>query len=369
MRALRESETRFRTLAETASDAIITIDAESRIIFVNPAAEKMFGYVAGEMINASLTIIMPEYLRHLHRAGLDRYIRTGRKHTSWDAVELPGLHKNGHEIPLEIAFGEFTKNDRRFFTGVARDITERKQAEESLRKNKEERLIELERVRTRIATDLHDDIGASLTQIVVLSEVAQQSIERTHGAPVSAQLASISSVSNELVEAMSDIVWAINPQKDRLSDLTLRMRRLASDLLTARQIAFSFHAPVAEQNVPLGANVRRGVFLIFKESLNNIVKHSACTQAEIEFQIGGEWLTLTLGDNGQGFDPALAASADSRSRARGGNGLANMRRRAHEMGGELEVRSASGSGTTVTLKIPINPPGRGNGESPHPLGR
>ncbi|MGH9944489.1 MAG: two-component regulator propeller domain-containing protein, partial [Pyrinomonadaceae bacterium] len=124
LRALRESETRFRTLAETASDAIITIDAESRIIFVNPAAERMFGYAAGEMLDASLTIIMPEYLRHLHRAGLDRYIRTGRKHTSWDAVELPGLHKNGHEIPLEIAFGEFSKNDQRFFTGVARDVTE-----------------------------------------------------------------------------------------------------------------------------------------------------------------------------------------------------------------------------------------------------
>lgn len=374
LQALRESENRFRTLAETASDAIITIDEESVILFVNPAAEKMFGYPAGEMTGARLTMLMPEYLRHVHEAGFNRYLRTGEKHTSWVAVELPGLHKDGREIPLEIAFGEFTKNDRRFFTGIARDITERRQAEEALRKNKEERLLELERVRTRIATDLHDDIGASLTQIVVLSEVVQQAIGRAQeeetAAPVSAQLASITHVSNELVEAMSDIVWAINPQKDHLSDLTLRMRRLASDLLTARQIAFSFRAPGATENVPVGANVRREVFLIFKESLNNIVKHSACTKADIEFHLDGEWLTLTLGDNGRGFVQNFSTSSDNRSRSRGGNGLANMRRRAREMGGELDVVSGVGAGTIVTLRIPVGTPqSHGNGESPHPLGR
>ncbi|MGH9942030.1 MAG: sensor histidine kinase, partial [Pyrinomonadaceae bacterium] len=248
------------------------------------------------------------------------------------------------------------------------DVTERKQAEEALRKNKEERLFELERVRARIATDLHDDIGASLTRIVVLSEVVQQSIERA-ATPVSEQLASITNVSNELVEAMSDIVWAINPRKDHLSDLTLRMRRLASDLLTARQIAFSFRAPGVDEDVPLGANVRREVFLIFKESLNNLVKHSDCTQAAIEFQIGGEWLTLTLGDDGRGFDPVLASATESRSRSRGGNGLASMRRRAQEMGGELEIISGRGAGTTVKLRIPTGAQLHGNGENPHPLGR
>ena len=359
LRALRESENRFRTLAETASDAIVTINEESVILFVNPAAEKMFGYPAGEMNGARLTMLMPEYLRHVHEAGLNRYLRTGERHTSWVAVELPGLHRDGHEIPLEIAFGEFTKNDGRFFTGIARDITERRQAEEALRKNKEERLLELERVRTRIATDLHDDIGASLTQIVVLSEVIQQGLGRTRheeAAPLSAQLASISHVSNELVEAMSDIVWAINPQKDHLSDLTLRMRRLASDLLAARQISLSFRAPGATENVPVGANVRREVFLIFKESINNIVRHSACTKADIEFRIEGEWLTLALGDNGRGFVQNFPTSSDNRSRARGGNGLANMRRRAREMGGEFEVVSGDGTGTIVTLRIPVGAP-------------
>lgn len=111
---LRESESRFRTLAETASDAIITIDDRSTIIFVNQAAETVFGYTVSEMLGRDLTMLMPEYLRHLHRNGFSRYMETGQRHLSWEAIELPGLHKSGREIPLEISFGEFTRNDRHF---------------------------------------------------------------------------------------------------------------------------------------------------------------------------------------------------------------------------------------------------------------
>ncbi|MDQ3584443.1 MAG: PAS domain S-box protein [Acidobacteriota bacterium] len=130
---LRESEARFRTLAETASDAIITLDETSRIVYVNRAAEQVFGYTIDEMLGANLTMLMPENLRHLHRAGFSRYVETGHKHIGWKAVALPGLHKSGREIPLEISFGEFVKNEQRYFTGIARDITERKRAEEALR--------------------------------------------------------------------------------------------------------------------------------------------------------------------------------------------------------------------------------------------
>ncbi len=121
-----------RIIAETASDAIITIDENSTILFVNRAAVKIFGHSMEEMIGSELTMLMPEYLRHLHRAGVTNYVATGKKHISWDAIELPGLHKDGKEIFLELSFGEFQKQGRKFFTGVARDITKRKRDEHYL---------------------------------------------------------------------------------------------------------------------------------------------------------------------------------------------------------------------------------------------
>jgi len=129
LEGLRESEARSRIVMETVADAVITVDESSRIRFVNPAAERIFGYEAGELVGRDLTDLMPEYLRRLHEAGMQRYIDTGVKHISWDGVELPGLHKSGRELTLEISFGEFSLGGRRYFTGVARDISERKRAE------------------------------------------------------------------------------------------------------------------------------------------------------------------------------------------------------------------------------------------------
>ncbi|MDQ3254228.1 MAG: PAS domain S-box protein, partial [Acidobacteriota bacterium] len=130
--ALRDKEEQLRAVAETAPDAILTIDEESTLSFVSQSAERIFGYTAGELLGQPLTMLMPEYLRHLHQAGIKRYLETGQKHIGWEAVELPGLHKDGREIPLEISFSEFTSKGKRHFTGIARDITQRKLAEANL---------------------------------------------------------------------------------------------------------------------------------------------------------------------------------------------------------------------------------------------
>ena len=130
---LLESEVHYQGMAEAATDAIITINSESTILLVNPAAEKIFGYSIEEMLGQPLTMLMPEYLRHLHQAGITRYVRTGQKHIDWAGVRLSGLHKSGKEIPVEISFGVFMKGGERFFTGIVRDVTERKREEEQLR--------------------------------------------------------------------------------------------------------------------------------------------------------------------------------------------------------------------------------------------
>jgi ligand-binding sensor domain-containing protein/two-component sensor histidine kinase len=205
------------------------------------------------------------------------------------------------------------------------------------------RLVEMERVRTRIATDLHDEIGSNLSLIAMIGEVANRHVP-SDDSQMAVWLSLIASTSRETVDSMSDIVWAVNPQKDSLSDLTQRMRRVADDNFSARNITFHFSAPSRETDIKLGAETRREIFKIFKESVNNIVRHAECTHAAIELRIEAGWLVLKLSDNGQGFDVARASE---------GNGLASMRRRAKNLGGELEVISHPGSGTTVVLRAPL----------------
>lgn len=134
--ALAESEARYRIVAETASDVLITIDETNTILYLNPAAEKIFGHHLKDMLGQDLNMLMPEYLRHLHAAGLKRYHETGHKHLSWDAVEVPGLHQDGHEIDLEISFGDYKQEGRHLFTAIIRDITERKRARDILKRSR-----------------------------------------------------------------------------------------------------------------------------------------------------------------------------------------------------------------------------------------
>ena len=230
-------------------------------------------------------------------------------------------------------------------------LAEANRAEENLRKSREERLAELEKVRSRIATDLHDDIGASLTQISILSEVAQAQ-SRGNGATES--LTKITNVSNELVGTLSDIVWSINPSKDHLSDLTQRMRRFASDVLSAKGIAFQFSMPEASNEIIVNTNVRREVFLIFKEAVNNIVKHSEADQVLIKLDILRNNLTLAISDDGKGFAPEKSFENSLSSIEMGGNGVLSMKKRATEMNGEFEIVSERGKGTEILLKLPLN---------------
>src|SRR5262249_44352309 len=211
------------------------------------------------------------------------------------------------------------------------------------------RVVELERVRTRIATDLHDDIGSSLSQIAILSEVSRQRLGKDPDG-VSESLAQIANTSRDLVDSMSDIVWAINPRRDRLSDLAQRMREFAGDVFTAREIDFSFHAPAGGLELRIDADVRRQLYLIFKEAVNNAARHSRCTQAAIELDVAQGYLLLHVRDNGRGFDPNGDAAT-----SRNGNGLASMRERARALGGEIEIISQANLGAAVKLNLPLGP--------------
>src|SRR5262245_18434632 len=205
------------------------------------------------------------------------------------------------------------------------------------------RILEVSNVRARIALDLHDDIGSNLTKIAILSEVARQ---RLAGADAAAHgpLASIAQISRESIAGMGDIVWAINPHRDRLVELVRRMRQHAEQVLTVVGIKVTFVTPNEDREVRFGVDVRRGLFLIFKEAVNNVSRHARCSAVTIDLRPVGSALSLTVTDDGTGFDPDAP---------RDGNGLTSMRRRAEQLGGTCDVRAAVGRGTTVHAVIPL----------------
>jgi len=143
---------------------------------------------------------------------------------------------------------------------------------------------------------------------------------------------------------MSDIVWAINPERDSLRDLTRKMRQHADEVFTLRNIDLQFNAPGPEQNLKLGVDVRRDFLLIFKEAVNNAARHSHCSKVRIDLQADGPFLSLVVSDDGIGFDPAAAGE---------GNGLKSMRQRAEKLSGTFRVEAAAGKGTIVSATIPM----------------
>jgi signal transduction histidine kinase len=209
------------------------------------------------------------------------------------------------------------------------------------------RAVAMERVRTRIATDLHDDIGASLSQIAIHSELLRRRVDG-EDASTRSRLSRIAGDARELVDSMADIVWAIDPKRDRLGDVVVRMRRFANDTAGASEIACTFHGPSRGDDLALGPNLRRQIFLIFKESVNNAVRHSGCGRLEISFGVESDRLVLEVADDGDGFD--IGRKSD-------GHGLASMKRRAEALGGSFRVESRPGEGTRLQIEIPV---GRGN---------
>jgi ligand-binding sensor domain-containing protein/two-component sensor histidine kinase len=219
----------------------------------------------------------------------------------------------------------------------------------ALHRNRVARLLELERIRNRIATDLHDDIGASLSQIAVLSEVAR--VELARGDHLAEEpLVRIADVSRELMDSMSEIVWAVNPHNDRLRDLSQHMREFASDVFVARGVRLHFRAAESAQDARLGMDARRQVFLIFKECVHNIARHSGCTAVEVELKTERDWLAVKVTDNGRGFNPA---ASDSQVTGAHGHGLKSMHSRARNLGGWLEIQAIENRGVTVILQVPL----------------
>lgn len=203
--------------------------------------------------------------------------------------------------------------------------------------------LEMERLRTRIASDLHDDIGSSLSRIAVLSDAVRR--KANGNADLIPLLSNIAEASREAIDAMGDIVWAVNPKKDQLQDLESRMRRLACEMLAGRGLKFERYPSGQRESYTLNPDFKRNVFLIFKECLHNVVSHSDASNVDVRLDLENSFVLLEVRDNGKGFNPTQSFD---------GLGQKNMKKRAAELNGNLVISSPPGGGVVIRLLAPLS---------------
>ena len=202
------------------------------------------------------------------------------------------------------------------------------------------RTIELEKMRNNIARDLHDDMGSALSSINIISKVVLENAEEK--VKVNEHLRKIHENSGFMLENMSDIVWTINPINDTLEKVLFKMKEFAADILEPLNIQYNFRQDGNFKDVKMGLQVRKDIYLVFKEAINNAAKYSKCSKVDIYMSRNDKQIEMGVSDNGNGFNMESIKN---------GNGLKNMQERANQIHAGLDISSKEGKGTTVILKI------------------
>jgi signal transduction histidine kinase len=219
-------------------------------------------------------------------------------------------------------------------------------ASEIRRHEQTDRQRELEAERSRIARDLHDDLGASLTQIRFLSAVESRDSQLPE--PTRLRMTQVSEKSRDMVASLDEIVWAVNPANDSLPGVANYLCHYAGEFFEPTSIRCRLDVEEDLPAAPLTSEVRHNLFLAVREALNNVARHSQATEVWLRIKLESpEMLCLVVEDNGQGFaTPAGTA---------GGNGLANLRQRMTQVGGQFEYESRPGAGVVCRLRMPVKP--------------
>jgi PAS domain S-box-containing protein len=346
--ALRESEEKYRLLWETSSDAVLLFGDGGRIEYANHSVHDIFGYTPAEVEGRDIAMLQPADLRESHRRGMRRYLASGERTVDWRGLETRGIHRDGHEVPLEISFSHIAAGGRSIFAAFIRDITQRKAAHEALESANRrlsvlsQRVLDIqEEERRGIARELHDDVGQSL---VALKMGLHTLAERGRDADT-AVLAHCVAVADDVSEKLHELsVRLLPPQLEQLGlQDALRWLVHSQGALTGLKIGCRFG--LESRRYP--PETESACFRICQEALTNASQHSRAPEIVIELDAEGEALILVVRDDGVGFD-------EGRERRVGGRlGLLGMEERARLAGGSLAIHSAPGRGTRIVATLPF----------------
>lgn len=332
--ALRESAQRMRAVLETVVDGILTIDERGCIESLNPAASRLFGYAPEEVVGRNVSMLMPSPYRQQHDSYLANYLRSGEAKIIGIGREVSGQRKDGTVFPMELSVGEVQLGARRLFTGIVRDISERRHLELAA-------AAATEQERARIARELHDGLGQQLGGLLFMLK----GLERDLGTADSPLTETVEQLGRELATALQQArhlaheLYTVEATPDGLlRALETLAERVAIDPSLACE--FTGDATALLPDVVVANHLYR----IAQEAVHNARKHSGATRLDLELIRVRDSIELRVRDNGVGL-PAEPGTA--------GFGLRSMEQRARLIGGRLAIGAAPGGGTEVACMVPL----------------
>jgi PAS domain S-box-containing protein len=332
--ALSDSASRVRAIVNTMVDGIITIDERGLIDSMNPAAEKLFGYRASELLGRNVSLLMPNPYRLEHDRYIEHYLRTGKAKIIGIGREVVGQRKDGSVFPMDLAVSEFTVGNRRMFAGVVRDIAERRRLEKEILNAAAEE-------QRRIGQDLHDGLCQQLAGIAFAVEVLQRKLE-ARSAPEAVGIRKVGELVDQAITQARDLARGLQPVALESGGLGAALEALAAKVQSMFHVSCVF---VSDHRTRVADNaVATHLYRIAQEAISNAVRHGKAKAITIDLASDPQAVHLTIRDNGIGF-----------SNARGdgkGIGLQTMKYRASVVGGALTVQAGENQGTIVSCTIP-----------------
>ncbi len=346
-----DNEARLMGIIRSSMEAIITVDERQNIIIFNPMAEHIFGCSAAEALGASLSRFIPERFRATHAQHVEQFGVTGVSERQMGKQRvLFGLRSNGEEFPIEASISQVREGDSKLYTVMLRDITERVKAEDAQRQSREELRelsANLQKVRedekTRIARELHDDLGQQLTALKMDLTSVEQALEETAEPELLRQLQGMRRLIDVTVASVRRIAADLRPVM--LDDLGLipAIEWLANDFTNRYGIDVDRDIEVGDMHFsPTGATT---LFRIVQEALTNVARHAEATLVNLTVRVEADACVVEVADNGHG----ATASAPSAEKS---FGLLGIRERAYMLGGTVEIHASNGKGFALIVTFP-----------------
>lgn len=344
-------ETPISGVINSAMDAIIIMDPQQRIVIFNNAAENVFGWSRSNVLGQRLDVLLPARFHHVHQQHVKHFGETGTTSRRMIAkTVLTGLRANGEEFPIEASISHFGEGEQKLYTVILRDVTLRVQAEDALRRSKEE-LRELaaganqlrEQEQRRIARELHDELAQALTGLKMDVAWIKDKLPEPSPAMV-AKLKSMEALLDSTVAATRRISSDLRPMM--LDDLGLvpATEWLVQNFIERTGIPCEL--AIASAELDLSDPLATTVYRLMQESLTNIAKHAKASSVEITLALNDGAIVMSVRDDGVGFSPQDPRKPNS-------YGLIGLRERVYLLGGTIHIDSAPGLGTTIDIHLPV----------------